>query len=281
MSTRPKPQPSVEQIIRGGSPNHEYAALAAATLKSRKTTELMALYREAKRKGGVDASEARRWITAELLDRLPRSTVVKFEERVANELNERTIEAREAREGDIYVTRENRLYERREIVHVQHRRNGTLVDITLPKHEHRMLNGEQSIVVEREPDEEFPAPARSDAQVNCLSSLSKDHGSLTAWNMIAGGDVVCRFEDGLIVHVGIDGRYFVTDRAGLKKHNGAQGIVIAAQCRRRGPLLAYIPRANGDIILEYANGRIFLMAEDGRSVPAPRSALTEHAEGDQ
>jgi hypothetical protein len=78
-------------------------------------------------------------------------------------------------------------------------------------------------------------------QPNCLSSLSKDHGSLTAWNMIAGGDVVCRFEDGLFVRIGIDGRYFRTDRAALKKHNGTQGVVIAALCKRKGPLLAYMP----------------------------------------
>jgi hypothetical protein len=277
MSTRPKPRPSIEQIIRGGSPSEQYAALAAATLKGRKTTELMDLYREAKRIGSIDASEARRWITVELLKRLPRSAVIAFEDRVANEMNERAIEARE---GDIYVTREGGLYTRQKIVRVQHRRKGAIVEITLPKHTYRVLDGEQLIVVEREPDE-FPAPGRSDAQVDCLSHLSKDHDSLTAWNMIAGGDVVCQFADDSIIRVGIDGRYFRTHRAALKKHNEAQGTAIKALSKRKGPLLEYMPRLNGDVLVQFSNGSIFLMAEDGRCVPAPRSALAPLVQGNR
>lgn len=54
-------------------------------------------------------------------------------------------------------------------------------------------------------DEQYATSARSEPQARCLTALSKDRGSLTAWNMIASGDVVCRFEDGSIVRIGIDG----------------------------------------------------------------------------
>jgi hypothetical protein len=78
---------------------------------------------------------------------------VAFERRAANEAKERTIEARDAREGDIYVTRESRLYDRREITNVKLRRSGALVDITFPDHTTRLLKAEQPIVVEREEDD--------------------------------------------------------------------------------------------------------------------------------
>jgi hypothetical protein len=141
-----------------------------------------------------------------------------------------------------------------------------------------MLKGEQTIVVERERREEFPTPARSHAQVRCLTSLSGERGSLTAWNMIAGGDVVCRFADGSHIRVGIDGRSFPTLRRALKKHAEAQGTAIKALAKRKGPLLEYMPRLNGDVVVQFENGSIFLITEDGRCTPAPRSALTPYAE---
>jgi hypothetical protein len=49
-----------------------------------------------------------------------------------------------------------------------------------------------ALVTLAEDDDEHATPARSDAQARCLTALSEDRGSLTAWNMIASGDVVCR-----------------------------------------------------------------------------------------
>jgi hypothetical protein len=69
--------------------------------------------------GGEIAVEVRRWITAELIDRIGREAVVTFEQRAANEVKERAIQAREARSGDVYVTRDNGLYVRREVVDVK------------------------------------------------------------------------------------------------------------------------------------------------------------------
>ncbi|MHB8243269.1 MAG: hypothetical protein ACYDHN_14925 [Solirubrobacteraceae bacterium] len=125
--------------------------------------------------------------------------------------------------------------------------------------------------------EQYATPAQSEAQVGCLTALSKDRGSLTAWNMIASGDVVCRFEDGSIARIGIDGRYFKSDRQALAAHTEAQETAIAALAERNGPLIAHIPHADADTVLQFENGSIFLMADDGRCVPAPRSALYPEA----
>ena len=121
MPANTRPQLSVEQIIRQAGASEKAAAEVAAILRRRKTTELMDAIRKTKRIGSVDASEARRWITAQLIERIGRPAVVTFEQRAANEANEQTIEARNARQGDIYVTREDRLYTRRKITRVQHR----------------------------------------------------------------------------------------------------------------------------------------------------------------
>lgn len=152
MPANTRPQLSVEQIIREGGASAEAAAEVAAILKRRKTTELMDDYRETQRIGGVDASEARRWLIAELIERIGRSAVVAFELRAANEANEQTIAARDVREGDIYVIREDRLYTRRRITRVQYRRSGTLVSIGLEDHTTWLLYAERLIIVER------PAP---------------------------------------------------------------------------------------------------------------------------
>jgi hypothetical protein len=130
-----------------------------------------------------------------------------------------------------------------------------------------------ALVTLTEDDEQYATPARSEPQARCLTALSKDRGSLTAWNMIASGDVVCRFEDGSIVRIGIDGRYFKSDRAALAGHTEAQETAIAALAERNGPLIAHIPHFDADTVLQFENGSIFRMADDGRCVPAPRSAL--------
>jgi hypothetical protein len=127
-------------------------------------------------------------------------------------------------------------------------------------------------------DEQYATPARSKAQARCLTGLSKDRGSLTAWNTIASGDAVCRFKDGSIVRIGIDGRYFKADRAALAAHTEAQETAIAALAERNGPLIAHIPRFDADTVRQFENGRVFRMADDGRCVPAPRSAITQHKE---
>ena len=46
------------------------------------------------------------------------------------------------------------------------------------------------VTLAEDDDEQYAAPARSKAQVRCLTGLSTERGSLTAWNMIASGDVV-------------------------------------------------------------------------------------------
>lgn len=120
---------------------------------------------------------------------------------------------------------------------------------------------------------QYATPARSEGQVRCLTALSKDRGSLTAWNMIASGDVVCQFEDGSIVRIGIDGRYFKADRAALAAHTKAQETAIAALAERNGPLIAHIPHFDAETVLQFENGSIFLMAADGRCVHTLHSAL--------
>jgi hypothetical protein len=135
-----------------------------------------------------------------------------------------------------------------------------------------------ALVAIAEDDGQQETPARSTAQARCLSELSRDSGSLTAWNMIASGDVVCRFEDGSIVRIGIDGRYFKSNRTALAAHTEAQETAIAALAERNGPLIAHIPRFDADTVLQFENGRVFRMAADGRCIPAPRSAITQHKE---
>lgn len=127
-------------------------------------------------------------------------------------------------------------------------------------------------------DEQYATPARSEGQARCLTALSKERGSLTAWNMIASGDVVCRFQDGSIARIGIDGRYFKADRTALAAHTKAQETAIAALAERNGPLIAHIPHFDADTVLQFENGSIFRMTGDGRCVPAPRSALTRDKE---
>ncbi len=134
------------------------------------------------------------------------------------------------------------------------------------------------VTLAEDDDEQYATPARSKAQVRCLRGLSKERGSLTAWNMIASGDVVCRFKDGSIVRIGIDGRYFNADRTALAAHTEAQETAIAALAERNGPLIAHIPRFDADTVLQFENGRVFRMAADGRCIPAPRSAITQHNE---
>jgi hypothetical protein len=131
------------------------------------------------------------------------------------------------------------------------------------------------VTLAEDDDDQYATPARSAAQVACLTGLSKDRGPLTAWNMLASGDVVCRFEDGSVVRVGIDGRYFKSDRAALAAHTEAQETAIAALAERNGALIAHVPHFDAATVLQFANGSTFRMAEDGRCVPAPRSALTQ------
>jgi hypothetical protein len=134
------------------------------------------------------------------------------------------------------------------------------------------------VALAEDDDDEYATPARSEPQARCLGALSRDRGSLTAWNMIASGDVVCRFKDGSIVRIGIDGRYFNADRAALAAHTEAQETAIVALAERNGPLIAHIPRFDADTVLQFENGRVFRMAADGRCIPAPRSAITQHKE---
>lgn len=143
----------VEEIIQQSGGDAHLAARAAATLKARGTTELMDDYRETQRIGSETASVVRRWITAELIDRIGREAVIAFESRAANEANERAIVARDAREGDIYVTRDNGLYVRREIVAVTTHRNGALVQLVCADHTMPLLDAGQSIIVERNEDD--------------------------------------------------------------------------------------------------------------------------------
>jgi hypothetical protein len=263
-------------LARAYVPANATPAPAVEILKARKTTQLMDDYREAKRLGNLDGHEARRWITAELIHRIGREAVVAFEQRVQNEAKEVTIEARKAREGDIYVTRENRLYTRRRVIRATPCRRGARVEFMLADNTTLVFDANEPIVVERN-EPEFATPARSEAQEYCLEKLGEDHGPLVAWNMIAKGDVVCEFKDGSIVRIGIDGRYFRTDRAALAAHTEAQGVAIAALGKRMGPLLEYMPRASGDVLLQFQSGRIFLMGQDGHCVPAPRSSLTRNS----
>jgi hypothetical protein len=133
------------------------------------------------------------------------------------------------------------------------------------------------VTLAEDDDEQYATPARSAGQVRCLTALSRDRGSLTAWNMIASGDVVCRFKDCSIVRIGIDGRYFKADRMALAAHTEAQEKAIAALAERNGPLIAHVPHFNADTVLQFENGSIFHMAKDGRCVPAPRSTLYPEA----
>ena len=62
-----------------------YPAQAQAILRSRTVDQLKDAWREARRRalaGDQDANAARRWVTIELLRRLPRADVARFERRV-------------------------------------------------------------------------------------------------------------------------------------------------------------------------------------------------------
>jgi hypothetical protein len=122
----------------------------AFMLRHRVPTQLMDDYRETQRIGGEDARKVRRWITTELTANLGREAVIAFEQRAANEANECTINARDAREGDVYVTRGNGLYVRRSITDVTTYREGVLVQLMCEDGTTPLLDAGQRIVVERD-----------------------------------------------------------------------------------------------------------------------------------
>jgi hypothetical protein len=70
----------------------------------------------------------------------------------------------------------------------------------------------------------------------------------------------------------------MSDRAALAAHTEAQETAIAGLAERNGALIAHIPHFDADTVLQFANGSIFHMVDDGRYVPAPRSALTQDKE---
>jgi hypothetical protein len=185
----------IERIVQQGGASEKVAAGIAALLKTRMTTWLMDDYRATKQIGGEFASEVCRWITAELVDRIGREAVAAFEQRAANEAKEHTIKARDARKGDVYVTRGNGLCVRREVVEVKTYRKGSLVQLTCSDHTTPLLDAGQSIVVERdhedEPvatcesarkftDEQHAAFARLDAAAGIERSLIEKHNDGTA-----------------------------------------------------------------------------------------------------
>jgi hypothetical protein len=179
----------VEQIIRQGGASENVAAEVTATLKNRKTTELMDDYRATKRIGGEFASEVRRWITAELIDRIGREAVVAFEQRAANEAKERAIKARDARKGDVYVTRGSGLYVRREVMDVKTYRKGALVQLTCEDHTTLLLDADQSIVVERDEDDEpeFRRPYRNlDTSETMRKFTDEQHAAFDRLDAAAG-----------------------------------------------------------------------------------------------
>ncbi len=164
----------VEEIIQQGGGDARLIAQAAATLKARSTTELMDDYRETQRIGGEPASEVRRWITAELIDRIGREAVVAFESRAANEANECEILARDARKGDIYMTRGDGLYVRREIVAVTTYRNGALVQLACADHTTPLFDANQSIVVERDQDDASDADSEPHEDHRALGLVAEE-----------------------------------------------------------------------------------------------------------
>ncbi|HWJ51513.1 MAG TPA: hypothetical protein VNR42_10855 [Solirubrobacteraceae bacterium] len=139
--------------IADGAASAEPPEEIAFILGHRVPTQLMDDYRETQRVGGEDARKVRRWITAELIGRLGPEAVAVFEQRAANEAKERTIKARDARKGDVYVTRGGGLYMRRQVVEVKTYRNGALVQLTCSDHTTPLLDAGQSIVVERDENE--------------------------------------------------------------------------------------------------------------------------------
>jgi hypothetical protein len=155
----------VEEIIKQGGGDALLIAQAAATLKARRTTELMDDYRETRRIGEESASEVRRWITAELIDRIGREAVVAFEARAANEANEQIITADEARAGDMLVTRHKGLYERRPIekVGLDEREDGTVVTLAFEGGLGTTLAASQRICVERDESEPTDEQIRAEA----------------------------------------------------------------------------------------------------------------------
>jgi hypothetical protein len=139
----------IEPIIRQGAASENVASGVRDLLKTRMTSWLMDDYRAAKQIGGEFASEVCGWITTELARRIGEDAVAAFEERAANEAKERTINACDARIGDIYITRGERRYVRREIVKVDTYRKGALVQLTCADHTRPLLDASQPIVIER------------------------------------------------------------------------------------------------------------------------------------
>lgn len=163
----------VEEIIQQSGGDARLIARAAATLKARSTTELMDDYRETQRIGGDAASEVRRWITAELIDRIGCEAVVAFEARAANEAKEREITAREARKGDIYVTRVDGLYTRQEILGCTIVPSLKLIQFHCADHTRPILPADQRIVVERNDEDERDEPAQRDAEEEDRAALGR------------------------------------------------------------------------------------------------------------
>lgn len=147
---------AVERIIAHiahGDASAEPPEEIAFMLSHRMPTQLMDDYRETQRVGGEDARKVRRWITTELAANLGREAVLAFEQRAANEAKERAINARDARKGDVYVTRGNGLYVRRSITDVTTYREGALVQLMCEDGTTPLLDAGQSIVVERDEHE--------------------------------------------------------------------------------------------------------------------------------
>ncbi len=164
---------AVERIIahvaHGGAsagPPEEIAFM----LSRRVPTQLMDDYRETQRIGGEDARKVRRWITTELTANLGREAVLAFEQRAANEAKERAINARDARKGDVYVTRGNCLYVRRSITDATTCREGTLVQLTCEDGTTPLLDAGQRIIVERDQ----PEPEHQDAEEENRAALGRD-----------------------------------------------------------------------------------------------------------
>jgi hypothetical protein len=94
-----------------------------------------------------------------------------------------------------------------------------------------------------------------------------------AWNASAYRDVICEFQYGSIMRVGMDGSHSATDIPTLAAHTEAEANAIAALSKHDGPLTAYVRLNTLDLLVQFQNGSTFRMARDGRCVPAPPSKL--------
>lgn len=140
----------VEEVIRESGGDDVLVARVVEILNARSTTELMDDYRETLRTAGYDASQARRWITAELTQRIGRDSVIEFEARAPHQDKEREITARDARKGDIYVSRLDGHYTRSEIISIRYR-NRHFIELVCADHT-VTLEADQPIIVERDDD---------------------------------------------------------------------------------------------------------------------------------